>query len=67
MPVYNLIEYSYNCSKTSGSLCQYYRDEPPLTVANAIEDFTGVNSNDKSFKFKQKITCQTDNNNRKKC
>ena len=26
--MYNLIEYSDNCSKTSGSLWQYYRDEP---------------------------------------
>ena len=26
MPMYNLIEYSDNYSKTSGSLCQYYRD-----------------------------------------
>ena len=28
MPMYNLIEYSDNYSKTSGRLCQYYRDEP---------------------------------------
>ena len=28
MPMYNLIEYSNNYSKTSGSLWQYYRDEP---------------------------------------
>ena len=27
MPMYNLIEYSNNCAKTSGSLWQYYRDE----------------------------------------
>ena len=26
MPMYNIIEYSDNYSKTSGSLCQYYRD-----------------------------------------
>ena len=26
--MYNLIEYSDNHSKTSGSLWQYYRDEP---------------------------------------
>ena len=26
--MYNVIEYSNNCSKTSGSLWQYYRDEP---------------------------------------
>ena len=28
MPVYSLIEYSKNYSKTSGSLWNYYRDEP---------------------------------------
>ena len=28
MPMYNLIEYSDNYSKTSGSLLQYYRDDP---------------------------------------
>ena len=28
MPMYNLIEYSDNYAKTSGSLCQYFRDEP---------------------------------------
>ena len=28
MPMYNLIEYSDNNTKTSGSLWQYYRDEP---------------------------------------
>ena len=28
MPMYNLLEYSDNYSKTSGSLWQYYKDEP---------------------------------------
>ena len=28
MPIYNLIEYSNNYSKTSGSLWQYYGDDP---------------------------------------
>ena len=28
IPMYNLIEYSDNYAKTSGSLWQYYRDEP---------------------------------------
>ena len=28
MPMYNLIEYSDNYAKTSGSLWQYYRDKP---------------------------------------
>ena len=30
MPMYNLIEYSDNYAKTSGSLWQYYRDEPNI-------------------------------------
>ena len=30
MPIYNLIEYSDSYSKTSGSLWQYYSDEPAL-------------------------------------
>ena len=28
MPIYNLIEYSDNYSKTSASLWQYYKDDP---------------------------------------
>ena len=28
MPMYNLIEYSDNYSKTSGRLWQYYKDNP---------------------------------------
>ena len=28
MPIYNLIEYSDNYSKTSGSLWKYYKDDP---------------------------------------
>ena len=46
--MYNLIEYSDNYSKTSGSLWQYYKDEPK----NNIAEF-------KSFKSKVKITGQT--------
>ena len=35
MPMYNLLEYSNNYSKTSGNLWQYYRDEPNDNVANS--------------------------------
>ena len=34
--IYNLIEYSDNYSKTTGSLWQYYRDEPAFTDAGII-------------------------------
>ena len=57
MPIYNLIEYSNNYSKTLGSLWQYYRDEPTLTAASTIDNFPG---NSTLFKFKQKRTGQTD-------
>ena len=35
MPRYNLIEYSNNFTKTSGTLWQYYRDEPNDNVTNS--------------------------------
>ena len=35
MPMYNLIEYSDNYSKTSGSLWQYYIDEPNDNLADS--------------------------------
>ena len=35
MTMYNLIEYSNNYSKTSGSLWQYYKDEPNDNLANS--------------------------------
>ena len=56
LPMYNLIEYSDNYSKTSGSLWNYYRDEPFLNANSAIADFvTNNNNNSASFKFKTKI------------
>ena len=55
MPMYNLIEYSNNYSKTSGRLWQYYRDEPNYT----LKDF-------KSLKSKIKLTWKnSDNSNTK--
>ena len=35
MPMYNLIEYSDNYSKTSESLWQYYKDDPNNNLANS--------------------------------
>ena len=55
MPMCILIEYSNNNSKTSGSLWQYYRDEPALTDAGAIANFSAAD-NSALFNFKQKIT-----------
>ena len=53
LPMYNLIEFSDNYSKTSGILRQYYRDEPDL-AANAITDFTVANAITDSHKIKKK-------------
>ena len=64
MPIYNLIEYNDNYSKTSGSLRKYNRDEPGLTDGGAIANFHAVDSS-ASFKFKQKITCVTGANGTK--
>ena len=40
MLMYNLIEYSDNYSKTSGSLWQYCKDIPAVDDNNAIVNFT---------------------------
>ena len=48
MPMYNLIEYSDNYSKTCGSLWQYYKDVPNDNLTDS-----------KSFKYKAKITGKT--------
>ena len=48
MPMYDLMEYSDTYSRTSGSLCQYYRDDPS---DNMIQF--------ESFKHRIKITGKT--------
>ena len=51
MPMYNLIEYTNNYKKASGSLWQYYRDEPNDNIENY-----------KPFQFKVKITKKAPHN-----
>ena len=54
MPMYNLIEYSKNYSKTTGSLWNYYRDE--LTSdTNNNNNFNKNVVNSRSFKYKTSI------------
>ena len=48
----------------SGSLWQYYRDEPTLNNNNEIFYFNADDNIRNLFKFTQKITAQT-NNDRK--
>ena len=49
MPMYNLLEYSQNYRKTTGSLWNYYRDEPSNPLS----------SNSESFKYKTSIVGKT--------
>ena len=51
MPMYNLLEYSKNYKKTTGSLWNYYRDEPTNPLS----------SNSESFKYETSITGNTYN------
>ena len=58
MPIYNLIKYSKNYRKTTGSLWNYYRDE----LSNYINDNNSPNKKSiksKSFKYKTSITGST--------
>ena len=60
MPMYHLIEYRNNYSKTSGSLWQYCKEIPGRDNNGNIADFNGANSTD-SLNFKTKITGETNN------
>ena len=60
MPMYNLIEYSDNYAKTTGSLWQYCIPGRNANANDVITEFTEGNLTD-SFKFKVKITGQTGN------
>ena len=51
MPMYNSLEYCKNYRKTTGSLWNYYRDEPSNSLS----------SNSESFKYKTSITGNTYN------
>ena len=53
IPMYNLLEYSKNYKKTTGSLCNYYRDEPRSPLS----------SNSEYFKYKTSITGKAPENN----
>ena len=63
MPMYNLIQYSDNYSKTSGSLWQYCKEIPAVDNNGNIVEFSGANATD-SFNFKTKITGRTNDNGR---
>ena len=64
MPMYNLIEYSDNYPKTTGSLWQYCKDIPARDDNDEIAAFDANNLTD-SFRFKAKITGETGDNGTK--
>ena len=64
IPMYNLIEYSDNYAKTTGSLWQYCKDIPAQNANGDIALFAANNTTD-SFKFQAKIKGQTGNNGTK--
>ena len=64
IPIYNLIEYSDNYAKATGSLWQYCKYIPARNANDDIVIFAEVNTTD-SFKFKAKITGQTGNDGTK--
>ena len=60
LSMYNLVEYSKNYSKTTGSLWNYYRDE--LTSdTNGNNNFNKNVVSSKSFKYKTSIIGRTFN------
>ena len=59
MPMHNLIGYSNNYSKTSGSLWEYCRDEP--VINNGVFTDAPDDPDSVSFKDKQKMIGQTGN------
>ena len=68
MPMYNLIEYSKNYRRTTGSFWNYYRDEPnnpPLNDDNprTVDYNADPLINYESFKYKSSITGKTSNAN----
>ena len=61
MPLYNLLEYSKNYEKTSGSLFNYYRYEPSETTIGGDNHAIDISiSNSKSFDYKTEITGSLD-------
>ena len=62
IPMYNLIEYSDNYAKTTGSLWQYCKDIPARNNNNEIVNSENLTD---SFNFKAKITGQTGNDGKK--
>ena len=66
MAINNLIEYSKNYRRTTGSLRNYYRDEPNTGVGGDDNNTNYSIKNSKSFDYKTSITGKLGDNNRTK-
>ena len=63
--MYNFIDYSNSCLKTSRVLWQFYRDILALAENSDITDFTEVHATMELFNIKEKLSGQTGNNDAK--
>ena len=56
MPMFNLLEYSKNCRRTTGSLWNYYRDKPSSDIGGENNNVNCFIKDSKSFDYKTSIT-----------
>ena len=66
MSMYNLIEYSKNYRKTTGRLCNYYRDETNSGLGGDDNNINYSIKNSKFFDYERSITGNLGDNNRTK-
>ena len=66
MPMYNLLEYSKNYSKTTGSFWNYYRDEPNSGIGGENNNVDYSVKDSKSFDYKTSTTGKLEGNNTQK-
>ena len=66
MPMYNLLEYSKNYSKTTGSFWNYYRDEPNSGLGGNNNNVNYSIKDSKSFDYKTSIAGKLEGKNTEK-
>ena len=66
IPMYNLLEYSKNYRKTTGSFWNYYRDEPNSGIGGENNNVNYSIKDSKSFDYKTSITGKLEGNNTEK-
>ena len=66
MSMYSLIEYGKKYRKTTGSLWNYYRDEPNSGLGSDSNHINYSIKDSKSFDYKTIITVKSENENEEK-